>query len=1239
MQGSLITNGVVIQAVDKASGAFTAIGRSFNQMRSEFSMGLREIPRQTEEAFRPFQGFRHLMRTELAAGFKEGSHTLEEGFQHFNMTVRKHVNTFNSIIMGGVAVAMSGLGIRRAGQFVTGMIGSWVDSAAEFEKVMRQVKFLGQVSADEYRALTDRIIDIGVALPTSSLKVAEGTLDALRLGFGAAEAEYMAEPIAMMEFFAEGALSTADAAQFLNAIIRQVNVTAEDSTEILDMLMSTARYTAFTIDELWTAWQSARAAPGGLALEGVEDLPAFLTMLGAARTALTPRYAGRIINSFVRAIYQAAGSPGERGEMWSLLGIDLDTMRDPIEILETIAEKSRELWGDASKRRIQLQSMLGIEAMPIIDAYDAWAKRADESLHEMRQNIADSKGFAEEYMDELLYTFWGVRELLTGTIDTLKQLLGELFFPLLVPAFQYAQRFFSTLIELVRAQPAFARFIGITVALGGAFAVVLGTLMLFGGQLFSIYGSLMNVTIQLAALRIQSEQAFGAMATQSLTVGGLLRSQVQGPLMYIRSLLFRLTMISTFLYFAWRYDFLRVRSVIEGFYSRFTNVIENVRQRFENLGGATIHELARMDLQSENFWRRLVGYLTIATILWNGFTEALQHFRQHGIFALNQEMMAMLTGLTPAELALRDKIDPNEFPLLRVLTTALELVKALHALWDGFIEGLQAGYGIIEAAILDPLQAVFGSLVENMRLFDFDEDRDRYIPNYDAWENFGRMLGGILSVIVAVKVALFAWKWTFGGIFGIAKKLKGTLGGVGAFFTKPKYNIPRVSEAGWAGGIRPRGMHHAAGIQRGLGIPGMERLLGRPVYSHATGTYVGREGGMLPRFLARRLTDQPGIAGALERIPGIRQLGGLAGRIPGAKTLAGMVGRVGLGRLLGPAAMGTAALGADPGRRVHAATAAGVGFGGATIGAKAGAALGTAILPGIGTVAGAIIGGLAGAIAVSPFGEIIGALFQDMFNWLKENIFSWENVSNLYENLRIWMTEIMPERLGAWLGHWLAVIAKWTWEFITVTVPEWAGELWESVKTGFWNIVTNLYDWLTDDGEFRVIYAFQQIVTGVRDFLVGRVEAIVKDLSTAWSNFWGGFGEAWGRVWGGGHAEGGIITKPHVGMVGEDGPESIIPLSRKYRNRAVQLWEETGDRLGSPGAVTKPQTRTYQASPKPTVQDNSMHVNFSDGAIVIKVENMENPQDIRKNAKTLLDEVKKLLEKEEMRNYMSARKV
>lgn len=46
------------------------------------------------------------------------------------------------------------------------------------------------------------------------------------------------------------------------------------------------------------------------------------------------------------------------------------------------------------------------------------------------------------------------------------------------------------------------------------------------------------------------------------------------------------------------------------------------------------------------------------------------------------------------------------------------------------------------------------------------------------------------------------------------------------------------------------------------------------------------------------------------------------------------------------------------------------------------------------------------------------------------------------------------------------------------------------------------------------------------------------------------------------YANGGYINRPHLGLVGEAGPEMIIPLSSGRRGRAMELYERTGQMLG-----------------------------------------------------------------------------
>ena len=51
---------------------------------------------------------------------------------------------------------------------------------------------------------------------------------------------------------------------------------------------------------------------------------------------------------------------------------------------------------------------------------------------------------------------------------------------------------------------------------------------------------------------------------------------------------------------------------------------------------------------------------------------------------------------------------------------------------------------------------------------------------------------------------------------------------------------------------------------------------------------------------------------------------------------------------------------------------------------------------------------------------------------------------------------------------------------------------------------------------------------------------------------------------------GGILSRPHIGLVAEAGPEAIIPLSPRFRNRARSLYQRVGNWLGTPSFNSVP---------------------------------------------------------------------
>jgi tape measure domain-containing protein len=105
--------------------------------------------------------------------------------------------------------------------------------------------------------------------------------------------------------------------------------------------------------------------------------------------------------------------------------------------------------------------------------------------------------------------------------------------------------------------------------------------------------------------------------------------------------------------------------------------------------------------------------------------------------------------------------------------------------------------------------------------------------------------------------------------------------------------------------------------------------------------------------------------------------------------------------------------------------------------------------------------------------------------------------------------------------------------------------------------------WLYNEGHD----IYKTIVASIRADIPPILQWIYNKWGQITSIFNGGAGSsagdkrsAWNALHGEAYAEGGIITSPRFGLVGEAGPESIIP--HKRDSNSAGLWLETGKRLG-----------------------------------------------------------------------------
>lgn len=144
-------------------------------------------------------------------------------------------------------------------------------------------------------------------------------------------------------------------------------------------------------------------------------------------------------------------------------------------------------------------------------------------------------------------------------------------------------------------------------------------------------------------------------------------------------------------------------------------------------------------------------------------------------------------------------------------------------------------------------------------------------------------------------------------------------------------------------------------------------------------------------------------------------------------------------------------------------------------------------------------------------------------SWFAETV--WEPLKSAAQGAGAWVSDKFTEAKTKLTEAW-STVSNWFSERVWEPIKSRASSAWSSIKEKW----ENAKSWVADLG---------QLGAGTTGLSTSSGQSSVLE-----------------------HASGGIMTKPHMGIVAEAGPESIIPLSGGKRARGIDLWIQTGRMLG-----------------------------------------------------------------------------
>lgn len=218
----------------------------------------------------------------------------------------------------------------------------------------------------------------------------------------------------------------------------------------------------------------------------------------------------------------------------------------------------------------------------------------------------------------------------------------------------------------------------------------------------------------------------------------------------------------------------------------------------------------------------------------------------------------------------------------------------------------------------------------------------------------------------------------------------------------------------------------------------------------------------------------------------------------------------------------------------------------------------------------------------------------------------WDAISTFFgDTLPTWASDVWNNHIVPFFTEDIPNFFTGLWDsivtFFTDTLPTWASNVWNNnivpfftedipnFFTGIWNSIKTFFTdtlptWASNIWNNNIVPFFTQTIPNFFSDVWSSVKKLFTEaIPTLASNIWGAisgwfssigdwFGDVWNKVKGafgagysdatGKHAWGGIMNSPHMGLVAEDGPEAIIPLSPSKNGRGLDLWMKAGQYLG-----------------------------------------------------------------------------
>lgn len=307
-------------------------------------------------------------------------------------------------------------------------IADTVQTYADFEAAMSEVKAISGATSEEFAQLTEKANQMGAVTKFTASESAEAFKYMAQAGWDAKE---MMDGIeGLMSLAAASGENLGTTSDIVTDALTAFGMSAKESGRFADVMAMAANATNTDVAKMGDTFKYVAPVAGALGYS-IEDTAVAIGLM--ANNGIKASQAGTSLRSLLTNLTHPVG---QAEDAINDLGISITNADGSVKPLSQTLQELRSKFSALSEaERAQYAAMLaGQEGMSGLLAI---VNASDQDFADLTEQINNSSGAAQEMADIMMDNLSGKFELFTGALDSMKMSLGEKFKPYLMEALDW----------------------------------------------------------------------------------------------------------------------------------------------------------------------------------------------------------------------------------------------------------------------------------------------------------------------------------------------------------------------------------------------------------------------------------------------------------------------------------------------------------------------------------------------------------------------------------------------------------------------------------------------------------------------------------------------------------------------------------------------------------------------------------------------------------------------------------